>query len=189
VNIRALTIGLVVLGLVPRGAAGQTPAGAEPELDRVSIQAGAGPLLQTGGHNVSASLGFSPLSRLDLLVTLEQNHVPFTRDSFSNGYSLTRGGTMTAVSGEVRVSLLPPHRISPYGFAGAGGGISRPTVNEAFPNPIEHDLFVLYFGAGVRVPIRSGFSIFGDARAMMALEHDGGMMGVWPVRVGLAWRF
>jgi len=184
-----LIVGVLVLGLVPRGAAGQTPGAAEPELKRLSIQVGAGPLPQTGGHNLSASLGFSPLSRLDLLVTVERTHVPFQRDTFSDGYSLTRGGTLTAVSGEVRVSLLPPHRVSPYGFAGAGGGISRPTVNEAFPNPIENDLFVLYFGAGLRVPIGNGFSAFGDARAMMALEGDDGIMGLWPVRVGLAWRF
>lgn len=186
-NIRALTIGVLVLGLVPGAAAGQEAAG--PKLDRISVQAAAGPLLQSGGHNLSGSLGFSPFSRLDLLVTVERNHVPFTRETFADGYSLTRGGTLTAVSGEMRVSLFPPHRVSPYGFAGAGGGISRPSVNESFPNPVENDLFVLYFGAGLRVPIGNGFSAFGDARAMMALEGDGDIMGVWPVRVGLAWRF
>ena len=29
----------------------------------------------------------------------------------------------------------------------------------------------------------------GDARAMLALEGNDGLLGVWPVRAGVAWRF
>lgn len=188
-NIRALTVAALLLLLIPCGATAQTPDATGPGLDRFSLQAGAGPLLRSGGNNLSAAFGFSPLSRLDFLVSVERTHVPFQRDTFSDGYSLTRGGTLTAVSGEVRVSLLPPHRVSPYGFAGIGGGVSRPTVNAEFPNPVRNDLRVVYFGGGLRVPLRGGLSVFGDARAMMALEGDEGIMGIWPVRAGLAWRF
>ena len=188
-NIQALTVAALLVVLIPIGATGQTPDPAAPGLDRFSLQVGAGPLLQTGGHNLSAAFGFSPLSRLDLLVSVERTAVPFQRTTFSDGYSLSRGGTLTAVSGEVRVSFFPPHRVSPYGFAGIGGGVSRPTVNREFPTEVENDLLVVYFGGGVRVPMRGGFSIFGDARAMMALEGNDGIMGLWPVRGGVAWRF
>jgi hypothetical protein len=67
--------------------------------------------------------------------------------------------------------------------------MSRPTVNADFPNQVEHDLRIVYFGGGLRVPVSRGLSIFGDARAMLALEGNDGILGVWPVRAGLAWRF
>jgi hypothetical protein len=180
---------LLLLFLGPQVVAGQTPDTAGAELDRFSLQVGAGPLLQSGGHSVSAAFGFSPLSRVDLVVNVERNHLPFQRQTFSDGFSVTRGGTLTSVSGEVRASVFPPNRVSPYGLAGIGGGVSRPTVNDAFPDPVENELRVVYFGGGVRVPLRNSLSLFGEARAMLALEGGDGIMGVWPVRAGLAWRF
>ena len=187
-NIRTLTVApLLLLLLSPQVVTGQTPD-TPPGLDRFSLQVGAGPLLNSGGHTLSAAFGFSPISRVDLVVNVERDHLPFQRDTFSDGFSITRGGTLTSVSGEVRASVFPPHRVSPYGFAGIGGGVSRPTVNDAFPDPVENDLRVVYFGGGVRVPIRNGLSVFGDARAKLAMEGDG-ILGVWPVRAGVAWRF
>jgi hypothetical protein len=190
VNIRALTVAVsVFLAFIPVVATGQTADTTGPGLDRFSLQVAAGPLLQSGGYNASAAFGFSPISRLDFIVNVERNHLPFQRETFTDGYSITRGGTLTTVSAEVRASLLPPHRVSPYGFAGIGGGVSRPTVNDDFPTPVENDLRTVYFGGGLRVPLRGGLSIFGDARAMMTLEGGDGIMGIWPVRAGLAWRF
>jgi hypothetical protein len=189
-RIRSLTlVVLLLLAVRPAVVAGQAPDAAHPGLDRFTLQLAAGPLLKSGGHTLSAGFGFSPISRLDFVVSVERDHLPFERESFSDGYSVTRGGTLTAVSGEVRVSILPPHRVSPYGFAGIGAGISRPTVNAAFPTPVENDLRIVYFGGGVRVPLRGGLSVFGDARAMLALEGVEGIMGIWPVRAGLVWRF
>ena len=185
--IKTLTATILLwLVFVPRLVNAQT---AEREFDRVSVQAAAGPLLQSGGHHLSAAIGFSPFSRLDLVVNVERNQLPFQRDTFTDGYSLTRGGTLTTVSGELRVSALPPHRVSPYGFAGIGRGESRPTVNEAFPTPVKNELRVVYFGGGLRVPLRGGLNIFGDARGMLALEGADGLLGVWPVRIGVGWRF
>jgi hypothetical protein len=115
--------------------------------------------------------------------------LPFRRDSFSDGFSVTRGGTLTLVSGEVRASLFPPDRVSPYVLAGIGAGVSRPTVNDVFPDPVENDLRAGYVGGGVRVPLRNGLSVFGDARAMLAVEGGDGIMGVLPVRAGVTWRF
>jgi hypothetical protein len=190
VNIQALTVlALLFSALVPATVAGQTPETARSGLHRFSFQVAAGPLLKSGGHTLSAAFGFSPVSRLDLVVNIERDQLPFQRDTFSGGYSLTRGGTLTTVSGEVRASLLPPHRVSPYGFAGIGGGVSRPTVNDDFPTEIKNDLRVVYFGGGLRVPIRGGLTVFGDAGAMLALEGSDGLLGVWPVRAGIAWRF
>ncbi len=180
---------LLLLVLSPRAATGQTPDAAGAGFDRFTLQVGAGPLLNSGGHSVSAALSVSPISRVDLAVTVERNHLPFQRETFRDGFSITRGGTLTSLSGEVRASVFPPHRVSPYGFAGIGGGVSRPTVNDSFPERVENDLRVVYFGGGVRVPIRHGLSLFGDARAMLALEGGDGILGVWPVRAGLAWRF
>lgn len=189
-KLRVLTVAaLLFLVSTPLVVTGQTLDTARPRLDRFSLQVAAGPLLKSGGHTLSAAFGFSPISRVDFLVNIERNHLPFQRDTFSDGYSLTRGGTLTTVSGEVRASVLPPHRVSPYGFAGIGGGMSRPTVNDAFPDPVENDLRVVYFGGGVRVPIRNGLTLFGDARVMLALEGQDGILGVWPVRAGVAWRF
>jgi hypothetical protein len=37
-----------------------------PELDRFSLQVGAGSLMKSGGHTLSAAFGFSPISRVDL---------------------------------------------------------------------------------------------------------------------------
>lgn len=188
--IRTVSVALLLLVLSPLVATAQTPSTAGATSGRFTFQAGAGPLIQSGGHNISVAFSFSPVSRVDLVVNVERDHLPFQRDTFSDGVSLTRGGTLTWVSGEVRASLFPPHRVSPYGFAGIGGGVSRPTVNDAFPDPVEHGLRVVYFGAGVRVPIRGGLSVFGDARALLALEGGGdGILGGWPVRAGIAWRF
>lgn len=189
-SIRASTVGvLLLLLLFPVVATGQSSDAGRPALDRFSLQVAAGPLLKSGGHTLSAAFGFSPISRLDVLVNIERNHLPFQRDTFSDSYSLTRGGTLTAVSGELRASLLPPHRVSPYGFAGIGSGESRPTVNDEFPTSVKNDLRVVYFGGGLRVPIRGGLTIFGDARLMLAMEGADGFSGVWPVRAGVAWRF
>jgi hypothetical protein len=50
----------------------------------------------------------------------------------------------------------------------------------------QNDLRVLYAGGGVRVPLRQGFSVLGDARAMLALEGNDGILAIWPVRAGVA---
>ena len=37
----------------------------------------------------------------------------------------------------MRFALLPANRVSPFALVGAGGGVSRPTVNAYFPTASE----------------------------------------------------
>jgi hypothetical protein len=173
--------------------AGQTPLAASPSsdtgrqgLERFSLQVAAGPTLTLvgGGSVVSAGLGYSPAPRLELLLNVERTSVPF---HLSGG--ATRGGTLAFVSGEVRVALWSADRVSPFAIVGGGRGVSHPTVNEVFPDRVTNDLRVLYVGGGVRVPLSRGFSLTGEARCVLGLEGYDGILAVWPVRAGLAWRF
>ncbi len=171
--------------LMPASVTGQPSIAPE----RLSLQAAAGPTLMEGGNVLWTAFGYSPLSRLELLLTGERIHVPFQSERFPGGSSVTRGGTLTFVSGEVRLALRPPDRVSPFAVAGIGGGVSRPNVNAQFPDPVRHGLRVLHVGGGVRVPLRRGLSLLGDARGLLALEGNDGILAILPVRVGVAWRF
>lgn len=196
-RLRAMAIAVSPLFLfVPNLATGQTPTSAAAPSDsrhegrgRLSLQVAAGPTLMQGGNVLSAAFGYSPTSRLELLLNVERTYQPFQLEQFNGGYSATRGGTMTFVAGELRLALRPADRVSPFVVAGVGGGISRPNVNAEFPDSVRNDLGVAYFGGGVRIPLRGRFSLFGDARVMIAVEGDDGVLAVWPVHAGVAWRF
>ena len=202
-----LTIAVLVVVWLPAGVAAQSRRASDPPMSQtstgapappdaeserrqhLSVQLAGGLTLIGGGNVLSTAFGYSPASRLELLLNVERNHLPFQLKRFTDGFSATRGGTMTFVSGELRLALLPADRMSPFAMAGAGGGVSRPNVNAEFPDRVRNELRVLYFGGGVRVPLRRGFSLLGDARAILALEGNDGVLAVWPVRVGVAWRF
>jgi len=154
----------------------------------VSIQAAAGPTVTDKGHHVSAAVGFSPLSRVTVLLDVQRTHLSSRITRQERGFSAFRGGTMTAVSGEVRVGLWPVQRVTPYVLAGLGAGVSRPNVNETFPDPVTNDARFMFFGGGVHVPLRERLSVFGDARMLVGAEA-GELLAMAPVRVGLAWRF
>jgi hypothetical protein len=75
-------------------------------------------------------------------------------------------------------------------WAAPGHGISRPNVNEFFPDKKQRGTQVLYYGGGVRIPIRPRLDAFVDARLIMAAEAKSDYFGVrLPVRAGVAWRF
>ena len=89
---------------------------------------------------------------------------------------------------ELRVTLLGRNRITPYGLAGLGAGVSRPNVNEIFPEPRTNGVRAIFFGGGIHVPLRQQLSLFADARVMVGAEA-GELLAVAPLRAGLAWRF
>ena len=155
----------------------------------LSVQVAGGPTVMGGATAMSAALAYAPVSWLELLVNVERIHAPLQSTRYPNGYSVTRGGTMTYASGELRIVPLPKARVLPFAMAGVGRGISRPTVSAEFPEPVQNELRVFYLGGGAGIPLRRGFSLLGDARAMLALEGYDSVLGIWSVRGGVAWRF
>lgn len=192
---RAVAVAVSVMFLLmPHPATGQTPIASSDaghkRRDRVSLQAAAGHTVLDPASTLSAALGYSPGSRVELLLNVERLHLPFQLTNYPDGgYSVSRGAKMTFVSGELRVALTPPKRVTPFVLVGAGGGISRPNVNAYFPNPVRNDLRVMYGGGGVRVPMRGGLSFVGDTRAMLGLEGYDSVMCAWSARAAVAWRF
>ena len=154
----------------------------------VSIQAAAGPTITDKGHNVSAAIGYTPLSRVAFFLDVQRTHLATRLTRHERGFTAFRGGTMTAVSGEVRVGLWPVQRATPYVLAGLGAGVSRPNVNATFPDPVTNDTRFMFVGGGVHVPLRDRLSVFGDARLLVGAE-GGEMLAMAPVRFGVAWRF
>lgn len=179
---RALYVVSLALALVPAVASAQSVA------PSVSIQAAAGPTIVDTGHHVSAGLGFSPMSRVTLLLNVERTQLSSRITHNERGSGAFRGGTLTAVSGEVRLALWPAQRVTPYVLAGLGVGVSKPTVNEAFPDVVTNDVRFTMFGGGVHVPLRERLSLFGDARLLVGAEA-GETLAIVPVRVGIAWNF
>ena len=173
------------------------PAGAAPanaQTPSVSVHAGGGLTVVDTGHNLSAGLAFSPVSRVTLMLDAERAHLNsrVTASDTPRGEQVTslfRGGTLTAVTGSIRVSLFPEGRVTPYVLAGLGRGVSRPNVNEHFPTPVINEAVFGMAGAGLSVPVGDRLSAFADARAMLGTEGIEGMIVVWPVRVGVSWRF
>ena len=110
-RVKAILPGLILILLTgAANATAQTPS--------FSVQAGGGITLVDEGHNLSAGVVFTPLSRLSLIASVERTHLN-TRVEYDDtpfGRQITsrfRGGTMTAVSGAVRLSLFPEGRLTP----------------------------------------------------------------------------
>ena len=167
---------------LPAGAAAQGDAGL------VSIQGAVGTNANVGGNTQSLSVGFG--DRVAVLVSAERIHLPTEVDEFAGGFSATRGGTTTFVSGEIQIVPVRFSRVSPYLLAGAGAGESRLNENELFPDPVTNATMLLFFGGGVRVPATRHLSVFADTRFTLQVEREGdGVFLFVPVRAGLAWRF
>ena len=135
-NARVLFAVGVLSFAAPTVAAGQGAG------TRVSVQGNVGTHINAGGDNQSVSVGFSPHERLDILLSAERLHLPTEVTRFG----ATRGGTSTFVSGEVRFVPVTFNRISPDVLASAGRGISRPNVNDIFPDRVTNDVWLLFVG-------------------------------------------
>jgi hypothetical protein len=166
------------------------PAAAQDTGLRVSVQGAAGSHLGAGGDTQSVGLGLWFGERFGVVINAERSHVPTDVTFFPDGYSATRGATTRFVTGEFRYLPVTYRRLSPYIIAGIGRGVSRPNVNAFFPDPVEHDVTLVFPGFGAQVGLTGHLSAFADLRFMFqsrAGEPDAGGFG--PVRGGLAWRF
>lgn len=180
------------LALATLSLAAPAVAAAQSNRPGVVIQGTAGTNINVGGDSQSVSAGLSLGEHLQILVSGERIHVPTKVSRFANGgQSLTRHGTATFISGEVRWAPFTFRRVSPFVLAGAGAGRSRLNVNEHFPDPVSNDARLFFVGGGVRVPVAGGLSVVADLRTVLQVEDntDGSVFLFLPVRAGLAWRF
>jgi hypothetical protein len=151
------------------------------------LQGSAGATLNDSGYSLAAGGGFSPTSLLTILVELERTHLSSRLSDDGQGSSAFRGGTLTLAAAQLRIAPLGRDRVGPYGLAGFAAGVSRPNVNELFPDSVTNDVRAIFFGGGIQVPL-GGISLFADGRMMIGAEA-GELLAVAPIRAGVAWRF
>jgi hypothetical protein len=181
----------LALGLFAAAAAAQertpAPGSAEP---RLSLEGAAGLHVSYRGSMQSVAFGFAPTRSLTLLLNLARSYVRDEIDFYEDGYAIERGGTETFVSGELRYAFLARARVAPFVLGGFGRGRWKANVSEFFPEVLERDIHVVYYGGGVRIPVRPWLDAVVDARFIMALEAASDYFAVrFPVRAGVAWRF
>lgn len=154
-----------------------------------SLQGSVGPTLVDTGHSLAAGIGFSPGSHVSILFDVERTHLSSRlRTDGRDGVAGFRGGALTLGSAQVHVALRGRDRIGPYGLAGFAAGVSRPHVNELFPDRVTNDVRAIFFGGGIHVPLKARISLFADGRMMIG-EEAGELLAVAPIRAGVAWRF
>lgn len=149
----------------------------------------AGPTLIDAGHSFAAGAGFSPASRLSFVFGFERTHLSSRTTRDRDTVSHFRGGTLFLGTAEVRFAPLGRGRVGPFALAGIAAGVSRPNVNEVFPDPVTNGARALFFGGGIDVPLGDRFSIIADARMTVGVEGYDGVVAVAPLRAGVAWRF
>jgi hypothetical protein len=172
---------MTALLLVPAIAAAQT----------FDLHGSAGPTVTDAGYSLAGGVGFSPASRLTFVVDVEQTHLSTRVETDSRGSITTfRGGTVTLGTAALRVSLFGSDRIGPYAIAGFGAGVSKPNVTPTFPNRVTNNVFAPFVGGGLQVPLNDHLTIFADGRMMLVVGTESDeLLGVVPIRAGVAWRF
>jgi hypothetical protein len=160
------------------------PAAAQTPSRRVSVEGAAGTDLRDAGQDGAGSIGFQITDRVQVFAGAERIHWPTKVE----GVGATRGGTATFASAGLRVFFRGADRVSPYVIAGAGRGLSKPNVNDLFPDPVTNDSWLMFGGGGVRVPVTPQLAAFADLRAGLVSERDTIRL-ILPVRGGVEWRF
>lgn len=161
---------------------------------RFSVTFAAGAHLNDGGDAQELSfgymLGYTPLRAWSLLVNVERNHLPTRVRAYPDGYSATRGGTLTSISGEFRYAGWHRKRVSPFGLAGTGFGVWRPNVHELFP-PRDAELAqLLYYGGGALFTLHPALAVSVEAKlAVVVAGRQDFMTAMLPIRAGVTWRF
>ena len=154
-----------------------------------TVQGAAGATLVDSGYSLAGGIGYSPTSRLAVLFDVERTHLSSRVSSDGRGgFSSFRGGTLTLGSAQLRVTPFGRDRVGPYGLVGFAAGVSHPTVNEMFRNPVTNDVRAIFFGGGIHVPLQERLSFFADGRMMIGAAA-GELLAVAPIRAGIAWSF
>jgi hypothetical protein len=178
---------LAILAVMPAKASAQGSASEPPR--RFSLNLSAGSHLRDGGDSQALSLGYTPWRGLTLMATVERGHMPTQVQRFPHGFSATRNGTVTFISGEVRYAV-PLGKVAPFGLVGRGAGWSRPNVNEIFPNAVTSVADVVYAGGGMYVLLNPALAVSVDARLELMMDRETlGMGARLPIRAGVTWRF
>ena len=90
----------------------------------------------------------------------------------------------------MRFAILGRHRVGPYVLTGLAAGVSRPNVTPIFPTPVTNQVLASFFGGGILVPLGDKVAVFADARMMLAFGTESDeLIGVVPIRGGIAWHF
>jgi hypothetical protein len=190
---RTVLVCLILL-LIPALVGAQPASGEDDDSPlRLSVHVGAGALIphadEGSGDLQSVSFGLAPTPKLTVLVSgLRMHRPPYVRYYSDGASSTTRGGTAQFVTGEVRFAFLPDGRVSPYVMGGAGLGVSRPTVNEMFPDSGTNAAYLWFGGGGLVVPLGAHLRLSGDVGFLALGEYDVIRL-ILPVRAGLAWQF
>lgn len=149
----------------------------------------AGPTITDAGHSFAAGAGFSPTSRLSFVFSFERTHLSRRTTRDRDTVSNFRGGTLSLGTAEVRFAPFGRGRVGPFALAGIAAGVSRPNVNDVFPDPVTNDVRAFFFGGGIDVPLGDRLSVFADARMTVGTEGYDGIVAVAPLRAGVTWRF
>ena len=171
----------VLLLSVPAMASAQT----------FELHGSAGPTVPDAGYGVAAGIGFSPTSRLTLLVDVERTHLSTQVQTDPRGSITTfRGGNVTLATAALRVSFFGRDRIGPYAIAGLGAGVSKPHVTATFPSRVTNDVRAPFLGGGFQLPLNDRLNIFADGRLMLVVGTESDeLLAVTPIRAGVTWRF
>ncbi|HJR58343.1 MAG TPA: hypothetical protein VJ813_03050 [Vicinamibacterales bacterium] len=155
------------------------------------VHGSAGPTLRDRGYSIAAGIDFSPISHVALVFNVERTHIASRVSRDRDSISTFRGATVTLGTAELRVTPLGRHRVGPYGLIGTGAGVARPNEDERFPGEgTTGSVRTVFFGGGFQVPVRQRLNVFAEFRMMLVGEVEGeGLLGVGPLRAGLAWRF
>ena len=187
--------------LVPRVLMAQPGAGTQATQTaddsrprRLSVNFAAGVTIPSGsdsaGNVLSVALGYSPTPKVTFLVSGVRAHRPTNIQQFTGGdVSTTRGGTLQFVGGEVRFTLRPGQRVSPYVMTGAGVGVWHGNVDDTFPTASSEKTRVLFAGGGVLVPLGPHLRVSGDVGFVFLVGERDAIALFLPLRAGLAWRF
>jgi hypothetical protein len=153
------------------------------------FHASAGPTITDTGNSLAAGVGFLPMPRLAIAFNVERTHLPSRTTRDGRTVSSFRGGTLLLGTAELRFAPFDLDRVEPYGLAGIADGVSRPNVNDTFPDLVTNHVRAMFAGGGVNVRLNERMTLFVEARMMVGAEGNDGLVAVAPARAGIAWRF